>query len=80
MSRPETPTNVTGSVAGKLMSMDWRTGVAISETTGPTTRPTTVSSMPCLMISARTLVECAPRAMRMPISRVRMLTAYEITP
>ena len=40
MRRTETPTNVTGSVAGRLMSIDWNTGVAISETMSPTARPT----------------------------------------
>ena len=40
MSRPETPANVTRSVAGRLMSMDWSTGVASSEAPSPTARPT----------------------------------------
>ena len=34
--------------------MDWRTGVAISATMSATTRTTTVSSMPCRIISPRT--------------------------
>ena len=38
---------------------DWRAGVAISETLSPTARPRVVSSIPCLMISARTFVASA---------------------
>ena len=40
MSRTETPAKVTASDAGRLMSLDWSTGVAISETMSPTARPT----------------------------------------
>lgn len=45
---------------GRLLSMDGRTGVAISETMSPTAKPRMVSSIACLRISARTFVECAP--------------------
>ena len=46
----------------------------------PIAIPATTSSTPCLQTSRRISRRCAPRAARMPISRVRCAAAYETTP
>ena len=52
----------------------------ITAASKPVARPRPVSNSPCLSISRNTSPRPAPSAMRMPISRVRRLTAYDITP
>ena len=47
---------------------------------GPTAKPIAVRSMPCLTISPRTVVECAPSASADADLARRTLTAYDTTP
>ena len=46
----------------------------------PIATPTPASVRPCTTNMRVTACPCAPSAMRMPISRVRCDTEYEITP
>src|SRR5262245_15870197 len=48
--------------------------------TNPTTVPTTTSDIAYLNTSFNTSPTCAPSAIRIPISRVRCVTAYAVTP
>ena len=51
-----------------------------AEMTAPAAMPATLSLKPCARIRRRTLRPVAPMAIRMPISCVRRLTEYAITP
>jgi hypothetical protein len=53
---------------------------AATEQTSPIASPAAVSHPACRMTSLYTKLRCAPSAMRTPISRVRWLTEYAITP
>src|SRR5262245_52995361 len=72
--------NVVGSVAGVSNSMVDISRVSAQAAATPITTPTDTSAIPCPMTNRSTLRGCAPRAILTPISRVRWVTAQDITP
>src|SRR5262249_50595598 len=64
-------TNVSGSVALTPYSKLFIRRVAASAASKPIITPANASFSPCPTTSFKTSADCAPRAIRMPISRVR---------
>src|SRR5215471_7350835 len=68
--------NVSGSVALKPKSRSFINLVKTNAPTRPITTPISANDIPCSMINLSTSAARAPSAIRIPISRVRCVTAY----
>jgi hypothetical protein len=69
-----------GSVALTWKSRFFITRVRARAAANPSATPAKANLIPWLTTIRSTSPACAPRAIRMPISCVRRLTAYEMTP
>ena len=80
VSRHATAPNVTGSALGVANSSDAIALLSISAAASPAASPSNINVNACriIMVKIRPLV--APSAMRIPISRVRCVTANAMTP
>ena len=81
-SKAQTDRTVIGSNPGRRRKRNaWMARVANHEAIHPGARPSPSRSAALFRAQASiTSVRCAPRAMRMPTSRVRRLTEYAISP
>jgi len=78
-SNREIATNVIGSVALTPNSRPFITCRSPNEASKPSVTPIMARVIPCLITRFNVSRVCAPKAMRMPISRVRCVTTYAIT-
>ena len=75
-----TTTKVTGSIGATPYRSDRMTPVARAAPPTPSTTPIAVSVTPCRTTSHCTWSARAPRAMRIPISRMRRRASCAVTP
>src|SRR3954453_2286706 len=80
MSTTAAAANVTGSAGVNPKSSDATMRVRAREATTPTATPIPAVNSPCPSTRPRMVLRLAPSAMRTPISLVRRVTEYAMTP